>query len=429
MGTDSKSGPNTSAFERIGRGKIVWTLVPLSLILGGSALYLGSVRTSIGGNSLWRTFWEQSAEVLTFVLGVIALVFAGKQYLDARQHSKGLKTVTESLQQTATNLEKRVDAVQEKFGQLHDAAEKLNQAVGLVMGRISVIEDALLTVPQGAFVGDLGRHMTVIYTSLLAALVPRSLKPGMTAGRSSAEALAEVIRRLLGALAGLASSWDSRQSRYAANVMIFIPCQETSPLFPKLDVNEVRRFLPKYYDLSFLEGILVLALDLSAVATSDCEPDVNRDMSLEKVIFGIPRDRNFEELLPGAPRAFAKWQKTGEAMPLRAAVEGHDDILQMAKKEPLDPTVRTAIEDYYCLTEPGKKIRSFQSYPLMHLDGTAEAFGVLNIHCDHPIFLGEADGPVAQKRQQTFAAFVSPIVFEIAGLVKMWLDQEKINYL
>jgi hypothetical protein len=216
--------------------------------------------------------------------------------------------------------------------------------------------------------------------------------------------------------------------------MVFIPSHDADPYFnlEKFSKEDIRRFLIKQYDLSFLEGILFLPADLTAVAVPPGTADRKAKKPRENFIFGIPKAYKEGEqwtVLPGAPLAYVKWNSISRysASPeLRGAVQGMDNIANFGKlvKEGIGTDaflihkeVVAAIDRYH-KSERGKNVTSFQAFPLVHTDGTQTAFGVLNIHCDQPVFLGETPAGetsavvTSRKRQQTFAAVITPIVFE-----------------
>jgi hypothetical protein len=288
-----------------------------------------------------------------------------------------------------------------------------------------IIREAVLTLPPATFIREFCRHVMGIHTVVFSHL-PRH-------GQLTQRELEELIRRLLNVVATLAYSYDAREARYAANVMVFIAREnDCTSYFPGIDNDKIRRFLPRQYGLEFLEGVLVLPKVLSAVATMRSGEDVTIDTDLVEVIFGIPkqhREGSLWTVLPGAPLAFTKWNDTEEKENFRDAVQGFDDIRdfrRLAKEGvgsegfSLRPEVIKAVEDFYSASASGQSIRSFQALPLLEASASRRAFGVLNVHCDQQVFLGPQSPHEALQRQQIFAGIISPIVFELAALVKMW---------
>src|ERR1022692_4661366 len=152
------------------------------------------------------------------------------------------------------------------------------------------------------------------------------------------------------------------------------------------------------------------------------------------------RDGRKWAVLPGAPLAFVKWNdslRQANAPELRDAVQGMDDIEKFRgrvahgindDKFCIHPEVVDAVDEQH-KTEQGQKARSFQAYPLVRVGGTRFAFGVLNIHCDQSVFLGKTSSVMtSRQRQQTFAAVITPIVFEIANGVSLWWELAKTDY-
>ena len=109
---------------------------------------------------------------------------------------------------------------------------------------------AVLALPPRAFVDLYSAHMTSIGAS-------RSL-----AAPTEPETCRESIVNLLKIVVNLARSYDARSgARYAANVMLFIPRVSTDPAaqagrsFSNFAADEVRRFLPDFYDLDEVDGV------------------------------------------------------------------------------------------------------------------------------------------------------------------------------
>jgi len=317
---------------------------------------------------------------------------------------------------------------------LRKSALDLKQAVDEV--RVGVF-----TLPPESFLGGFSRQIANIHTKLL------SGAPRQTVLNN--EKLADVICTLLIMVAGLAQGYDDdRPAQYAANVMVFVPARMSDPYFDERRFHklDIRRFLTKEYCLDFLEGILFLPEGLSVVVRPGIQGET-LGKGREPLIFGIPklyreekRDGRKWAVLPGAPLAFAKWNDTvrkSDAPELRDAVQGMDDIEKFGEhvakgigqdKFCIHSEVVDAINEYH-KSERGQTVRSFQAFPLVRVDGTRTAFGVLNIDCDQPVFLGETSSVIdSRKRQQTFAAVITPIVFEIANAVSLWWELVKKDY-
>lgn len=298
-------------------------------------------------------------------------------------------------------------------------------SINAIQAAANNIRDAVLHFPPRNFIRDFSRHVTNIRTRLLAGQ--------QTSERAKLE---ETIRVLLGAVVSLAYGYDPRRARYAANVMIFIPRErDMPPYFEKIKEESIRHFLPEHYDLKYLQGLLLLPPTLSAVVQA--HGDEVQDNIEREVIFGIPQDFMKGDrwtVLPGAPVAFVKWNldREKDTANIRDASHGLDDIRQLraivykteAPEYYIDPSVIDEIEKYYRDSDEGQRVRSFQSYPLVDVDKSRKAFGILNVHCDQPVLLG---GPPqeAYLRQETFAGVISPLVFDIAAVVKRWLEVTK----
>jgi hypothetical protein len=368
-------------------------------------------------------------ETIATLVGLAALAFAHRQFLDARENKKAVNELVRSLQEAEAQLQRNILGVAAAVDAVREEANKLGEAT-------AEITETVHTVPPEQFVGEFCRHVTAIHTKLL---------PYLTADAPQA-ALEGLIRRLLSSVALLAHVYDARNARYAANIMVFVPREDSLPYFPKLDEIQVRKFIPHPFGLDCLEGVLVLVPDLSVVAQPDGTADVTRDDSLEQVVFGIPRpcrEGSRWNVLPGAPLAYAKWNhqiQSSEALrksaALRDAAQGHDDLrrIRLCNQEGVNGEefdipdhVLRAVDSYHREHEFGKKVKSFQSFPLpAGPDGLA--FAVLNVHCDQTTFLGPAGPLDAVKRQQIFASIITPLVFQIAGAVQKWWDLAKDNY-
>jgi hypothetical protein len=304
-----------------------------------------------------------------------------------------------------------------------------SRAVQNLHDLIDKTRETVLTVPPSNFVGDFSRLSTNVNGVLLAAM-PRAPQHDL-----KAEKLEETIRLLLGMIASLAKSYDTRRARYAANVMILEPRKEQEPYFPSSISSElVRQFIPRGYDLALLQGILVLYPALSSFTVDGKitgEQD-DRDM----LAFGIPEEvrdkRNHSwTVLPGAPLAIVKWNRQITAVlksaDLQKAVQGLDDMRKIRELVSegvghetfdIERHVLDEISDFY--NKPDQKVRSFLSFPLVDDDGTLSAFGVLNVHSDLPNFLGNVPKTESLKRQETFAGIITPLVFNVASAVKAW---------
>jgi hypothetical protein len=291
-------------------------------------------------------------------------------------------------------------------------------------GLVAYTKEAVQTLPPAGFVGLFNRITTQIRFRALPAAVEKKLE--------------ERIRTLLGMAANLAKAYDDRRdARYAANVMVFVQRKKEAPYF-NLPEEKVRQFLPEDFGLEFLDGVLLLDPALSSAA-SEGDDKGQQDSSIEQVVFGI-RSHSLHDVrwtvLPGAPMAFIKWNhevakisadQNHLRLELRQAVQGIDDLRKLkdliengiaGEQFDLENHVLEEIEKFY--NKEGQKVRSFLAFPLVEGDGTLAAFGVLNIHCDMPIFLGEVSPLEAKRRQQTFAGIVTPLVFDIASAVKQW---------
>ena len=122
-----------------------------------------------------------------------------------------------------------------------------------------------------------------------------------------------------------------------------------------------------------------------------------------------------------------RWNSYSRLLPaleLRDAVQGMDDVLEIKQQiengingaafDINDETVEK-VAQYYLLSENGRQVRSFLAFPLVDAGSSPEAFGVVDIHCNLPLFLGDS------RRQEIFANVVTPLVFDIALAVKYWL--------
>lgn len=304
-----------------------------------------------------------------------------------------------------------------------------SRAVRNLHDLIHKTRETVLTVPPSNFVGDFSRLSTNVNGVLLAAL-PRAPQHDL-----KAEQLEKTIRLLLGMIASLAKSYDTRRARYAANVMILEPRKEQEPYFPSsIPSALIRQFIPRGYDLALLQGILVLYPALSSF-TVDGKITGEQD-DKDMLAFGIPeevRDKRNQSwtILPGAPLAIVKWNHEQTAVPQSAdlckAVQGLDDMRNIKEivsegvgheTFDIERHVLDEVFDFYNKTD--QKVRSFLSFPLVDDDGGLSAFGVLNVHSDLPHFLGNVPETESVKRQETFAGIITPLVFNVASAVKAW---------
>jgi hypothetical protein len=257
------------------------------------------------------------------------------------------------------------------------------------------------------------------------------------------QVLEKAIRVLLSSVAWLAKIYDGRSCRYAANVMIFVARAAEEPYFPGFREEQISRFLADDFGLQNLTGILYLPQTLSAVAISDlrAQHESKEDLiddGVEEIVFGIPKralssDMPPWRVLPGAPFAYSKWErlrKTSNAeIELAQVMHGIDDMegfreFLQAERFSLEDGQIDRIKAYYVGTVPGQNVKSFRSLPLIASD--TRAVGVLNVHCKEPAFLGKCSSAVeASHRQETFAAIITPLVFEIANLAVLWVKAKE----
>jgi hypothetical protein len=228
--------------------------------------------------------------------------------------------------------------------------------------------------------------------------------------------------------------------------MIFVQRRKAAPYFPKLKEEDVRQFLPEDIGLEFLDGVLVLDTALSSVA-SDSVDMTAPDPEIQQLFFGIRTHYHHESrwtVLPGAPMAFVRWNDailTSSNKPefskleLRKAVQGVDDVRNLkelianglaGEQFEIDDCILEQVKQVY--DKKDHKVVSFLSFPLIEVEGSPVAFGVLNVHCDRKFFLGEVSPEEARRRQQTFAGLVTPMVFDIGGAVKMWWVTARTKY-
>jgi hypothetical protein len=425
---DEKPGYGSADETRRSTARInlpyIFAIVVLLVVFG--------VREFHGANVLMKPmidfFWEHR-EPIGLIITILGLAFAARQFMDARAHGKALQQVANSLGRSAEKTISAVESVTREAAKLEHSVQNINEAVH--------------TLPPGTFVEQFCRRMTNIHLELLPVL-----RSGQF-GDSPNETLEEVIRRLLSAVARHAHEYDLRSARYAANIMVFVPRNQSAPYFPRLSDEQIRAYIPEPISLDYFEGLLVLVEELTVVAQSGDEGlDVKRDDQVDQVIFGVPSLKNSLKgtkwtVLPGAPLSMVKWNQmqnaeTRKTASLQDAVQGFDDMDNLEncnsagmhdEKFDVSGHIIEALERYYKTSTCGKKVKSFLSFPLPRT-GTdpAEAFAVLNVHCDQPTFLGPAGTCDARRRQQIFAGTMTPMVFIIAEAVEIWWKLSKANY-
>lgn len=275
----------------------------------------------------------------------------------------------------------------------------------------------------------------------------------------------QCIRNLLRVVTNLAKAYDARPTaRYAANIMIYVPKAKSemyqhSKKFDDFDIEyDVRRFLSGDFSMSKIQGLLYAPKVLS-VAGDLGEPDPDIE---ENFVFPILSEAKTHDgawrVLPGAPVSFLKWNQfmaaparqvlheLGEAgnpvnfetkiaergsLELRHAAHGLDNLQNIDrfidKRESLltfdidgerfqfGEHSAKKIKEYYAKSH----VKSFLSMPLVLGDGSFLAFGILNIHCDSPTFLGAPTDDVFRRRP-AFSSMISSIVFDISESVTEW---------
>jgi hypothetical protein len=197
------------------------------------------------------------------------------------------------------------------------------------------------------------------------------------------------------------------------------------------------RFVDEEYNLARLDGALVLVKKLAVATESRSEPHLTDSID-EELIFVVPtRFKNNKDqwlIFPGAPQAFVEWnnqQATKNPVNLQNYANVLNDVTTLRQDTGHDLHGHIeGYENYYLHNAEGKRVRCFQSFPLVNvLDKTVKAFGAVNIHCDQKTFLGGNTSDITERRQRLFAGLIAPIVFDISSVAHRWFEIAKGDYM
>jgi len=427
------------------RGYLLTALVTVLVMLSAQRLAHMNVQAFV---KAFVRFIQEHYDQIEKLLTLMALALAWKQFADARAHKKELGSISKIQNESAgniamsvTNINQSVQLVKDHLDGIRANIQETQREVGILRSQAESLTDAVRRLP--AFVRAFSRQTTAMHTRILPALDRIDHSADMLILRADIE---ELIRFLLSDIAHFAYVYDGRNdARYAANVMMFIPRCKTdlSNPFPKVDQAAIRTFIPEPFGLNYLKGILVLVEELSVVAQPEGAIRAVKDDNSARVIFGIPeaaREERRWKVFPGAPLAFVKWGEifSQDGADLREAVQGHDDLTRLSEcnqeavngeefeipREALKATV-----EFYQSSRHGEQVKSFLSFPLAD-NKFGMPFAVLNLHCDRKVFLGvEGRDPAdRQQRQQIFAGMITPVVFQLADVVKRWWEISKDKY-
>ena len=238
-----------------------------------------------------------------------------------------------------------------------------------------------------------------------------------------ADQLAAIIRATLAAVANIAKSYDlGSNSRYAANVMFFVPNLETEPFFEH-EIWKVVRFKPRWWDFNKeqVAGVLLLKKELSASASNGLVNDIQHDIGF---IAAKKRVANkWQDILPGGPRAFANGVEKK-----RYAAHGYDDVSKISRLNQedfaLEPDVLAELRNYYSPAGEGKDVMSFLALTLPRTQNTFDKtpLGVLNVHSNAPNILGGSS-----ERYEVFAQLMAPFISEIAWAAELWANEKGVR--
>ncbi len=299
----------------------------------------------------------------------------------------------------------------------------------------SEIKEAVQTLPPSTFINDYAG--AVLRTNLLLGRVlPRQNNQDPRYPTTRAD-LTLGIKELLRALGGLASTYDSRDVIYGANIMIFVPHEHGD--FSKLDNERINRYLIPGFGYENLAGVLQLRKELAVVIDRQNAHDQNAkglfagvrsafggltgaagvpsdpDAEIHEVIFAIPKagftkdEKGLWRVLPGSPTAY-----------VTQAVHYVQDFLRLRGEKvgteyDIDPDVLQNLEEDYGRNGVENTVRSFLAVPL--IDEKGSQVGTLNIHCSEPLVLGHENvGRIAN-----FVAVLSPMVKDLGVLVSAWM--------
>jgi len=355
--------------------------------------------------------WTWSGSALLF--WAFALVWMGlyRQRLKAEsQQAAVLREQTGKLVETVGNIQGGTTALQDATKAVSttvaDTATKANE----LAGKIDQINDAVQTLPPQNYVTALGEYTHSCHT-LCGGTTPRQAHTGDTKAD-----LEPIIRKLLRTMALLAETYDGEGSRYAANVMYFVP--STHSEFQTSDVQKCLSFLPVPAQPGREEapkGALVLRKSMTAVANADADDEVVE--TAFPILDPYLDDKGKFRVLPGAPRAYAQSQNGRQP-----------DVLfyyfldlwtignQLRAEYAFDDTVIAKIEEEYDKRKHGRWVRSGLSFPLFEVEAAQEkVIGVLNIHCNREHMLG------GFKTQTLFARTTVHFVNDIAEATGLWL--------
>jgi hypothetical protein len=273
------------------------------------------------------------------------------------------------------------------------------------------IRSLVRTLPPRGWRDDYASAVAAM-SDAMAALIPRHRSAEL-----SADALAGVIRHILGSVATLAYKFDARPqvggeaAIYAANVMLFKPRATAGSSFDEAVVSQLR-FFPSDQNLSSLRGVLVLQPDLSySTATAGSDPAIP---AIALPVPELARAQNGRwKALPGAPLAF-----------LHEGTDGYADASHLREWFDQDadfaPSIGDEVIDYFA--NEGVMSRSFVS---RRLTFAGAELGVLNLHSNRPNLLGVLDddegGAESVLRREEFFALMTPLLRELECAIAIFV--------
>ena len=333
-----------------------------------------------------------------------------KAAIDLQEQSTGLIAAVSTVGDRTREIGVATGEVWSNVEATKEDAKVLLSTIEETKETIEEINYAVQTLPVKAFRTEFARKSTLIYT-LAATAFPREIS-------ETEKDVAATIRSMLTQLVILRRTYeDNSDSRYAANVMLFLKTSNDPPYLTEDIMKKVRIFAP---DTSVtapqLLGALVLRKELST-STSDLGKE---DENVTEIALGIPVSAASSSawFLPGASEIYAKSLEGGHGAP--ELISGFHDTNEWEKLLErgyhIPPETLESFRKYFRGT--GRFVRSFVSLPLRLPN--ERLFGVLNIHSDSPYKFGED-----RERQANFALIVTPLINEVAEVCNLLNKKRK----
>lgn len=384
--------------------------------IGGSVSRVNDAVQEVKGSA--DTLRNQSNQLIDGVSNVRQDVVSIRESSAALQEqSTNLGIAVEKIDQsivatagTISEIRSTTRQVQESVEHTAESAVKLQGAVASARTKIDEVNQAVQTLPPKEFRTKFAGNSLLIYT-LVSTNFPR--RSSQRAGQSPL--IVPTMRSILAQLLRLRQLYEQdHSSRYAANIMHYLPRHDDAPHFPEGVIDSVRSLAPdpkvKPEELS---GALILRRELS---TSTDDPTAEDSATkVAEIALGIPQNpiEKTPWILPGAAETFIR-ATTGKPTDF---ISGHYDTEnwdEIRQSHGVSDEMFERMRRYFAVE--GREVRSYISLPLLRPNGSC--LGVLNLHSSEPYAGGNN-----KERQLNFGLIVMPLVHELAELCLLWATE------